>query len=306
WLVAQSNVAVKNIAEKLADLEFLDFKLLVSKDFHFDWHEHLYAKIEPNVIRSDDFVDHLPVAVKRLNGSRVILCTLSMLSNDRISTFARVVPPELFIFDEASQIEVGDYIPMLYRYQKTTQKLVFIGDDKQHRMPIPIGNFISQKFYENQLESRHSIRTNTCCRFVDVSHGLEVSSGRSWINEQQAQVVLALARKMEILGLSYHIITPYDAQRSYIETQLKGNKLKWEDKVFNVDSFQGNEDDYIIISLVRTKRVGFLADLRRLNVMLTRCKKGMIICTDRIFVNSVASRSPVAELAKTLGSNVWV
>jgi hypothetical protein len=37
WLVAQSNVAVKNIAEKLADLGFFDFRLLVSQDFHFDW-----------------------------------------------------------------------------------------------------------------------------------------------------------------------------------------------------------------------------------------------------------------------------
>jgi AAA domain len=37
WLVAQSNVAVKNIAEKLASVDFVDFKILVSKDFHFDW-----------------------------------------------------------------------------------------------------------------------------------------------------------------------------------------------------------------------------------------------------------------------------
>lgn len=37
WLVAQSNVAVKNIAEKLAKLDFLDFKVLVSKGFHFEW-----------------------------------------------------------------------------------------------------------------------------------------------------------------------------------------------------------------------------------------------------------------------------
>ncbi len=37
WLVAQSNVAVKNIAEKLASIEFLAFKILVSKDFHYDW-----------------------------------------------------------------------------------------------------------------------------------------------------------------------------------------------------------------------------------------------------------------------------
>jgi hypothetical protein len=37
WLVAQSNVAVKNMAKKLADIGFLDFGLLVSKDSHFDW-----------------------------------------------------------------------------------------------------------------------------------------------------------------------------------------------------------------------------------------------------------------------------
>ena len=37
WLIAQSNVAVKNIAEKLAAVGFLRFKLLVSKEFHFGW-----------------------------------------------------------------------------------------------------------------------------------------------------------------------------------------------------------------------------------------------------------------------------
>ena len=37
WVIAHSNVAVKNIAEKLADSGFEDFKLLVSKDFHYDW-----------------------------------------------------------------------------------------------------------------------------------------------------------------------------------------------------------------------------------------------------------------------------
>lgn len=37
WLMAQSNVAVKNIAEKLAKFEFFDFKLLVSSSFHYEW-----------------------------------------------------------------------------------------------------------------------------------------------------------------------------------------------------------------------------------------------------------------------------
>ena len=37
WLIAQSNVAVKNIAEKLARFDFWAFKLIVSEDFHFEW-----------------------------------------------------------------------------------------------------------------------------------------------------------------------------------------------------------------------------------------------------------------------------
>ncbi|KAF9451888.1 P-loop containing nucleoside triphosphate hydrolase protein [Macrolepiota fuliginosa MF-IS2] len=268
WLLAQSNVAVKNIAEKLADVDFLDFKLLVSKDFHFDWHEHLYEKIEGNIIRSDDFPTSIVAAERQLLGSRVILCTLSMLSNDRISRFAQLVPPTLLIIDEASQIQVGDYVPMLHRYQKTIRKLVFIGDDKQlppygqgdiksiqsifelphlrkqaifldtqYRMPVPIGKFISQKVYGGRLKTVHPITSNRCCRFVDVSHGQEKRRGTSWINEKQGDMIISLARKMQ--GHSFRIVTPYDAQRALLENSLKSTELEWEDKVFNVDSFQG-------------------------------------------------------------------
>lgn len=156
WLVAQSNVAVKNIAEKLADVDFLNFRLLVSKDFHFDWfvalffifylscgsqftydtasrHEHLYEKLERNIIRSDSFVDDMVATRQLLLGSKVILCTLSMLSNDRISAFTRIVPIQTVIVDEASQIDVGDYLPMFFRFQQTLRKVVFIGDDKQRK-----------------------------------------------------------------------------------------------------------------------------------------------------------------------------
>jgi len=43
WLIAQSNVAVKNIAEKLDKVGFREFKLLVSKDFHLDWYVAHYT-----------------------------------------------------------------------------------------------------------------------------------------------------------------------------------------------------------------------------------------------------------------------
>ncbi|KAF8969177.1 P-loop containing nucleoside triphosphate hydrolase protein [Flammula alnicola] len=306
WLVAQSNVAVKNIAEKLASVNFIDFKILVSRDFHLGWHEHLYKKINRNVIRSDDFVEDDVATERQVLGSRVILCTLSMLSNEKLDTISRLVPLQTVIFDEASQIEIGDYFPMLVRFRPTLRKLVFIGDDKQHRMPTPIGAFISREVYKNRLKTRHSISDPQSCRFVDVSNGSEEAMGHSWKNTPEVDVAIAIARQLKRAGKPFRIITPYDPQRSLLENGLKHAKLPWEDKCFNVDAFQGNEDDYIIVSLVRSKKLGFLNDKRRVNVMLTRSRKGMIICTNRKFIEGPAANTLVGKLLKSLGDSTWV
>lgn len=92
-------------------------------------------KLFQNMIRSDEF-EASPVVVERqLLGSRVILCTLSMLSNERIGTITQLVPLQTVIFDEASQVEIGDYMPLLVRFRPMLCKLVFIGDDKQRELP---------------------------------------------------------------------------------------------------------------------------------------------------------------------------
>jgi regulator of nonsense transcripts 1 len=52
-------------------------------------------------------------------------------------------------------------------------------------------------------------------------------------------VVIHLARIYHRQGKQFRIITPYDGQRSAIERQLELAQLPWEDKCFNVDSFQG-------------------------------------------------------------------
>ena len=124
WIAAQSNVAVKNIAEKLYAVGFRDFKLLVSYDFHFDWcvcfpselfclkasnrHEHIYEDIlEQHFIRSDVFAKDIVTAKRQLLGARVILCTLTMLSSQSIAHYTHIAPVQTIIFDEASQTEVG-------------------------------------------------------------------------------------------------------------------------------------------------------------------------------------------------------
>ena len=94
-------------------------------------HEHLYEKIERNVIESSDFPRDLVATQRLLLGARVILCTLSMITNGRLGHFTQLVPVERVIVDEASQIEVGQYLPLFSRFRTTLKKIVFIGDDKQ-------------------------------------------------------------------------------------------------------------------------------------------------------------------------------
>lgn len=97
-------------------------------------HEHLYDKISKNLIRSDEFVEDPLVMERKLAGSHVILCTLSALSNSRLNEISRLVPVSTVIVDEASQIELSSYFPMLSRFRSTLRKLVFVGDDKQRKL----------------------------------------------------------------------------------------------------------------------------------------------------------------------------
>ncbi|KDQ17082.1 hypothetical protein BOTBODRAFT_97463, partial [Botryobasidium botryosum FD-172 SS1] len=80
WVVAQSNVGVKRIAETLAKHE-CKFVLIVSKEFHFEWHEHIYRKVEKCVIRTDELPKDLVAMERLLRGISVILCTVESLSN---------------------------------------------------------------------------------------------------------------------------------------------------------------------------------------------------------------------------------
>ncbi|KAF9485147.1 P-loop containing nucleoside triphosphate hydrolase protein [Pholiota conissans] len=270
WLVAQSNVAVKNIAEKLISTNFTNWKLVVSKDFHFDWHEHIYSKVNDHIVRSDQIAK--ATGRLKLKDTHVVLCTLSMLSNSAINQFMKQIPFTTLVIDEASQIEIGNYIPVFSKF-KALRKVCFIGDDKQlpphgqesiedlksifevdhlkdqvlfldtqYHMPPQIGRVISKVVYENKLKSnpRHPIHDQiTACFFLDVDKGKEIQlENKSFQNTTECFAILMLASKLQDEGKSYKIITPYAAQTTFIETTMKENGLAWEDKCFNVDSFQ--------------------------------------------------------------------
>ncbi|KAL5498110.1 hypothetical protein ACEPAH_2240 [Sanghuangporus vaninii] len=278
WVVAHSNVGVKNIAESLAK-HSVAFKILVSKEFYEEWHEHIYTEVKRHLIRTDEFPD-TPREVKLLfHETRIVLCTISTLSNPALDTIHlfRIVPMQMLIIDEASQISVLDYLHLFGRFKELT-KVCFFGDpkqlppygrdaaptlqsifdithlkssayflDTQYRMPNEIGEFISRSVYQSKLKSMHPIDGWNCMKFIDVWNGSEEKVGKSWKNGREVQTILHLVRHY-YMHKDFCIITPYDAQRGAIQNALKKERLPWEN-VFNVDSFQGNEAEYVLVSV---------------------------------------------------------
>ncbi|KAF9033215.1 P-loop containing nucleoside triphosphate hydrolase protein [Panaeolus papilionaceus] len=269
WIVAQSNVAVKNIAASLYKHK-VDFKLIVSKDFHFEWHEHLYEELSERIIRSDEFAHDPRHTARAFHGVHIVLCTLSMLSNPvlRQRGVLDIVPLERLVIDEASQINAFEYLNIFDKYSKTLEKVCFFGDphqlppfgktdaptiktifdfkkvticdyflDTQYRMPIPIGRFISSAVYDRRLKSEHPITSSDCVKFIDMQ-GCEEKAGFSWRNSREANLMVHLVKNYYSTK-EFCIITPYDAQRAMIHAALEKDRLR-SDTVFNLDSFQGS------------------------------------------------------------------
>lgn len=109
----------------------------------------------------------------------------------------------------------------------------------------------------------------------------------SKINVHEAQVAINHVRRLRALGLGLHeigIITPYAAQVSLL---LEMRRVAFGDNtdldVASVDGFQGREKEAIIFSMVRSNAhgsVGFLADVRRMNVAMTRARSHCAIVGD--------------------------
>jgi len=171
--------------------------------------------------------------------------------------------------------------------------------DTQFRSHPLVAEFSSRFFYQGRIKNGVEAkdrkpprglpwpRINCPIAFVDV-HQDEASEGDSKYNPGEADVVLKLVqdvffqRELEITEIG--VVTPYLAQVKLLKRVIKNIIPEDADpellEVASVDNFQGREKDLIIFSAVRSNRlgtVGFLADWRRLNVMLTRARRGIVI-----------------------------
>lgn len=173
----------------------------------------------------------------------------------------------------------------------------------QYRMHETIMRFPSEWFYNGELEAAPEIRYrgildyDTPMAWVDTSemefHEEFVGESYGRINKPEANLLLAeLEAYIKRIGkervleerIDFGLISPYKAQVQYLRNKIKGNSFLRPFRslltVNTVDGFQGQERDVIFISLVRANesgQIGFLNDLRRMNVAITRARMKLVI-----------------------------
>jgi len=170
----------------------------------------------------------------------------------------------------------------------------------QYRMNEKIKEFSSREFYDGLLISaervkdiklsdltgkfsNHPILSDTPVVFIDTKGEFpeKVKKGsKSKYNPKEAKLVKEIIDKLLNFGInpeSIGIITPYKDHEEYLKSLIQ------DIEIHTVDGFQGREKEIIIISLVRSnpeEEIGFLDDIRRLNVAITRAKRKLIIVGD--------------------------
>ncbi|KAL1210577.1 putative helicase MAGATAMA 3 [Cardamine amara subsp. amara] len=170
----------------------------------------------------------------------------------------------------------------------------------QYRMHPQIRDFPSRYFYQGRLTDSESVSTapdeiyykDSVLKpylFFDISHGRESHRGGSvsYENIDEARfcvgLYMHLQRTLKSLGgdkVSVGVITPYKLQLKCLKIEF-GNALGQDELkeiyINTVDAFQGQERDVIIMSCVRASGhgVGFVSDIRRMNVALTRAKRAL-------------------------------
>ena len=177
----------------------------------------------------------------------------------------------------------------------------------QYRMNEAIMKFSSDYFYDGLLEAAPEVKHrgildwDSPISWIDTSDKefKEEFVGETFgrINKEEANLLIdELEKYIQRIGrerileerIDFGIISPYKAQVQYLRNKIKGNATLRPFRslltVNTVDGFQGQERDVIFISLVRANedgQIGFLNDLRRMNVAITRARMKLVILGEK-------------------------
>jgi superfamily I DNA and/or RNA helicase len=197
----------------------------------------------------------------------------------------------------------------------------------QHRMVTPIGNLISNVFYDGTL---NSIRTELCPVLSRVlpkpvtwfsTSSLRGRQERndvaSFLNPAEAQEIVKIIDRVEFYAkalkagssrdaapnkrIHIAVLAGYAAQVDHVRELLEEKRREWRHvdvACHTVDAFQGREADFAIFSITRSnvqKRPGFLNSAERINVGLSRGRNGLCIIGDSGFCRALGG-SPLANV----------
>lgn len=232
-------------------------------------------------------VDEATQAIEPLAYAAFLRAERVVLAGDPLQLGPTVIDPE------AARDGLGTSLfqRLLTAHGEGVKRLLTV----QHRMHEGIMRFPSARFYEGKLCAHPSVAARLLhAPGVDAPPLLFLdTSGKAFFEDRgegqpslhnvgEAALVVAHARALLAAGVAADevaVITPYAAQAAAIGDALQDTAIE----VDTVDAFQGREKEAILVSLVRSNdegRLGFLEDLRRLNVALTRAKRHLFVVGD--------------------------
>jgi ATP-dependent RNA/DNA helicase IGHMBP2 len=162
---------------------------------------------------------------------------------------------------------------------------------EQHRMNERIMRYPSEALYGKRLRAHpavahHALDTEPLEVIDTAGRGFEEETpegSESRLNGGEAELVVAEVARLLGAGVPQRdvaVIAPYDAQVQLLRQRLAAHP---DVEVDTVDGFQGREKEALVVSLTRSNEageLGFLTDIRRMNVALTRARKKLVVVGD--------------------------
>jgi len=176
--------------------------------------------------------------------------------------------------------------------------------EEQYRMHTTIMGYSAAVFYEQRLKAHASVAEHTLyagdrpfvfvdtagCGYDEKTDGVSTSNPEEavFLFRHLAQFTSELQTHSTATDLPrIAVISPYRQQVELLKEQLQHSPLlkTYGDKIAvnTIDSFQGQERDVVYISMTRSNassKIGFLSDIRRMNVAMTRARKKLVVIGD--------------------------
>jgi ATP-dependent RNA/DNA helicase IGHMBP2 len=185
----------------------------------------------------------------------------------------------------------------------------------QHRMSVEIMAYPNASLYGGRLAAHESVARHRLGAFAPVS--FVDSAGKGWSDEQppesesrrnpgEAERVVREVRALMASGVAVRdiaVIAPYAAQVQLLRSMLPEDELE----IDTVDAFQGREKEAVVVSLVRSNEaceLGFTADVRRINVAITRARRRLFVVGDSATLSSHPYHEGLVRHAQETGAYV--